>query len=145
MRRFSLRVVLPLVPAALMFAACGGAPQEGLDSAPEAASNLGTSEAGLSAAFSCSRTSNTLITCTATPLDGVGPYTYLWGQNTYMYETNRTYFSPLTEGSSTRSYFCYEPGPDTVPTTRIRPRFQLQDATGTMTGAYLSAQWYECD
>jgi hypothetical protein len=144
MRRFSLRVVLPCVPAALMLAACGGAPQDGLD-APEADSHLGTSEAGLSASLSCSRTSSTLITCTATPLDGVAPYTYLWGQNTYLYDMNRTYFSPLTEGGTTHTYFCHEPGPDTEPMTRIRPRFQLQDATGTMTGAYLSAQWYECD
>ncbi|MCY1016660.1 hypothetical protein [Pyxidicoccus sp. MSG2] len=144
MRCFSLRDALLLAPAALMLAACGGAPREGLDSATQEDSTLGTSEAGLSASLSCSRTSATTITCTATPTSGVAPFTYLWGQNGYLYVEDFSYSSTMNEGSATRTYYCDELPPGTPPSERIKPKFQLRDATGATTGTYLSADWYYC-
>ncbi|QSQ20047.1 hypothetical protein JY651_32865 [Pyxidicoccus parkwayensis] len=144
MQRFALRDALPLVSTALLMAACGGAPQEGLDSAPEAGSNLGTSQAGLSVGISCSRTSYQDITCTASGSGGVPPYTYFWSEQRNLFVPPRTDIISAGSGpSTTQVFFCWQPDETSPGDYSSRYRVSVKDSTGASAGLALS-DFYVC-
>ena len=151
MRHFSLRKVLPLVSAGLMLAACGGAPDETLEpsgtapeSAPSALSTEGASLTAPSVSLSCARVSVTAIECTASVSGGVAPYTYFWGQQRFLYMTNRYYNSTFNQGTATHRFSCIEQSEEFPGQFDMKPKAYVVDATGAQPYTTYSGTWFGC-
>ncbi len=150
MRRFSLRDVLPLVSAGLMLAACGGGPEESESSGAQsesASSALAPEGAALTApsvSLSCARVSATAIECTASASGGVAPYTYFWGQQRFMYSTNRYYSSTFTEGGATRRFSCIEQSEQYPGEFDMNPKVYVVDSTGAQSSSAYFGSWFGC-
>ncbi len=110
------RSLVAVLAASLSLTACGGEPD--LESNPGApgpkepgttTEALGTNLAAPVVSLTCTPPPGGHLDCVASASGGVPPYTFYWGQQTYRYDTNRTYTSLFNPGTTLHTYGCYAP------------------------------------
>ncbi len=89
-----------------------------------------SSLAAPTASLSCSQSVTAGVECIASASGGVPPYTYFWGQYTYVAMTNRTYSSLMYEGSPTHGPLgsCYPPSEQWPMESRLRVKLYVVDS-----------------
>jgi|GEM_PF-5665282 len=146
------RSLVAVLAATLSLTACGGAPA--LESSPgepvpeEAGSGteaLGASLAAPVVSLTCTRPPGEPLRCVASASGGVEPYTFYWGQQTYLYATEKVYNSLYSPGTTQRGYYsCLEPSEEFPAWSEIRPKMYVVDSTGAQSNGVSYPAWVPC-
>ncbi|MFP2925959.1 hypothetical protein ACLESO_12220 [Pyxidicoccus sp. 3LG] len=116
-----------------------------LDSEDSRLASESSNLTGPTVSLSCSQ-SSAGVACSASASGGVPPYTYFWGQMTYLVITNRTYSSLMYEGSPTHGPLtpCNPPTELWPLEARIRVKAYVVDSTGVQSPLFIGSTWYDC-
>ncbi|NTX34769.1 hypothetical protein HUA78_09990 [Myxococcus sp. CA033] len=142
------RSLVAVLAASLSLTACDGAPELEPSAGEPISEEVGTTTEALGAnltapvaSMTCTRPPGGNLGCVGSASGGVAPYTFYWGQLTYLYETNKTYSSLFY---TLFVFDCFAPSETFPAVSSIRPKMYVVDATGAQSSVIYYPDWVVC-